>query len=270
LLLGAAIGDDSIVSSADRQLRAQLSRSLDAADARDRGLSEGLAVRERYEDDIYPTLVAGALGGERIGVVFLGRDEESVDGLVREAIAPTGARLAFDAVVAEPLDLVALGAAAGPGRFGALALQPGLLGAFAGRVAGDLVDGGALARRVERALFSTYAGTPGPVDAVVIVRDGRQAGGAAGALAAAFDARFAAGLVASGVPVVGVELTSTEPSVVGWYGAQQLASVDDLDLVAGRTALVYALAGAHGAYGTRSSAQALLPPTFASGATGAS
>ena len=41
----------------------------------------------------------------------------------------------------------------------------------------------------------------------------------------------------SGCPVVGVELTSTEPSQVPWYKSQDISSVDDLDATAGQAAL---------------------------------
>jgi hypothetical protein len=62
-----------------------------------------------------------------------------------------------------------------------------------------------------------------------------------------------------GIPVVGVELSGTEPSQIPWYQGKDLASVDDLDMTAGQAALVYALTGSHGAYGTKSTADSLLP-----------
>ncbi len=61
------------------------------------------------------------------------------------------------------------------------------------------------------------------------------------------------------MPTVGVELTSTEPSQVPWYQSQDISSVDDLDTIAGQAALIYALAGSHGTYGMKSSADSLLP-----------
>ena len=61
------------------------------------------------------------------------------------------------------------------------------------------------------------------------------------------------------MPAVGVELTSTEPSQVPWYKSRDISSVDDLDAPAGQAALVYALAGAHGAFGVKSTADSLLP-----------
>ena len=59
--------------------------------------------------------------------------------------------------------------------------------------------------------------------------------------------------------VVGVETTDTDPSQVGWYRDHDLASVDDVDQLPGRAALVFALAGADGAFGTKSTADGLLP-----------
>ncbi len=76
---------------------------------------------------------------------------------------------------------------------------------------------------------------------------------------AAFDAGVLDGVAAVGVPTVGVELSGTEPSQVPWYQSQDIASVDDLDTTAGQAALVYALNGSHGAYGTKPSADSLLP-----------
>ena len=61
------------------------------------------------------------------------------------------------------------------------------------------------------------------------------------------------------MPTVGVELSSTEPSQVPWYQSQNMSSVDDLNATAGQAALIYALSGSHGAYGTKSSADSLLP-----------
>ena len=44
-----------------------------------------------------------------------------------------------------------------------------------------------------------------------------------------------------------------------WYKSKNLSSVDDLDAPAGQAALAYALAGAHGAFGVKPTADSLLP-----------
>jgi hypothetical protein len=65
---------------------------------------------------------------------------------------------------------------------------------------------------------------------------------------------------ATAVPVVGVERSDTKPSHVTWYRDRGIASVDNVDDVAGRVALVFALAGrASGAYGVKGTAEGILP-----------
>src|SRR5205814_8408149 len=47
--------------------------------------------------------------------------------------------------------------------------------------------------------------------------------------AAAFESGLVAGVAPVGIPVVGVELRSTEPSQVPWYKSKGISSVDDLE-----------------------------------------
>jgi hypothetical protein len=272
LLLGAAIGDKNLYNKAERAKQARTAASLASAQASNAQLNGELTLRERYEAGVYPTLVADELVGERIGLVFLGADNNQIDQYVNEAIAPSGAQIAFDAVVREPPELATLSssAAAVPGatHYVGLANDPKLLAAFTNRVAQGLVSGGpaqSLLHAVEPALFSSYSGTFGNVGAIVIVRNDASVPSAAAAQTATFESDVAASLDATGVPIVGVELTDTNPSQISWYQQEQLASVDDIDDIAGQTALVYALAGAHGSYGIKSSAQALLPATLPTG-----
>jgi len=74
-----------------------------------------------------------------------------------------------------------------------------------------------------------------------------------------FEDGLMTGLSNNNGTVVGVETTDTKPSQVGWYRDHDLASVDDVDQLPGRAALVFALAGADGAFGTKSTADGLLP-----------
>ena len=60
--------------------------------------------------------------------------------------------------------------------------------------------------------------------------------------------------------VVGVETRDTDPSQIPFMTRHGLPTVDDLDLVAGRTALVYVLLGADGQFGVKDTADKLLPP----------
>jgi hypothetical protein len=140
-----------------------------------------------------------------------------------------------------------------------------LLEDFAAIVGKQLVSGGAqvdreLISRVRPRLLSAFDGQLGRLDALVVMRGDPQTLAPEQAKASSqFETGLLGGVGKVGIPVVGVELSGTEPSQIPWYQGKDLASVDDLDTTAGQAALVYALTGSHGAYGTKSTADSLLP-----------
>ena len=74
-----------------------------------------------------------------------------------------------------------------------------------------------------------------------------------------FESALIDGLRDSRAKVAGVEQTSTDPSQVAFMKDRRVTSVDDVDLVAGKTALVWGLLGGEGHYGIKGSAQRYLP-----------
>ena len=66
-------------------------------------------------------------------------------------------------------------------------------------------------------------------------------------------------MTATRVPAVGIESTGTEPSSISFFQGNDLATVDDVDDTAGELSLVFALLGAEGSFGVKSSADRLLP-----------
>lgn len=268
ILLGVAIGDAGLVSSAEQNLRDLQQSKLKSSQDQASQLQRQLALRAAYESDVYPQLVGGKLNGKRIGLLFIGEPTDTTNRLVRSALDGSGGQLVVVAVVRDPPDLSALGALAAPGRYGALGSDPTLLRPFAVRMGKQLALGGRLVGRVQGTLLSSYNGSLQPLDGVVLVRSRPTLSAADAKTADTFEQGLASGLSSSGVPVVGGETSATNPSNVPWYRSQNLSSVDDLDDIAGRTALVFALSGAHGAFGTKSTAETLLPQAGATG-TGA-
>jgi hypothetical protein len=135
-------------------------------------------------------------------------------------------------------------------------------GALVGRqfVSGGQLVNRELISRVRGSLLSAFDGRLGKLQGLVLVRaDPTGMTVAETQASVAFESGLVAGLAAAGVPVVGVELSSTEPSQVPWYESKNLSSVDDLDTTAGQAALIYALTGSHGAFGTKPTADSLLP-----------
>ena len=65
--------------------------------------------------------------------------------------------------------------------------------------------------------------------------------------------------------MVGVETSSTEPSSISFFQSNDLSSVDDVELTAGKLAMVFAMLGAEGSFGIKGSADRLLPDLLTQG-----
>ena len=259
VLLGVAIGDAGLVSSAEKSVRDSLRGDVNQARDQRRATQKSLDVERRYAKAAYPLLVAGRLTGQRIGLLFLGKPSEAIADDVRAALAGTGGQLAGTLAVRRPPDLAALAGAAGDTRYANLEQRPELLGPFGLRMGAQLVQGGALLRSEAAALFSTRAGSLGPFDAVVVSRSEPDLEGDDSKQSKDLESGIVKGLTDNAVAAVGVEEAGSDPSQVGWYRDHGLTSVDNADEAAGHAALVFALGGATGSFGTGPQAEALLP-----------
>ena len=263
LLLGVAIGDKGLVSGAEKDLRSSLRHDVvqaraDAADAR-----RSLTDREQLEArDFYPIMVADRLSGARVGIVAFGSVPDAYVDEVRTALDPTGGRLVSVSVIREPPDLKPLAAAAKGTRYAKLGRKPGLLGRFGVKIGRQFRVGGKFLAAMRPALLSQgrSSGTLDGLEGVVLVHSRADSEDpAARKRVDAFEAGVVKGLTGQGARVVGVEDTEQDPSSVPWFKRMGLSSVDDVNLVEGRTALIYALTGETGTFGVKSSASALLP-----------
>ena len=260
LLLGVAIGDKELVSGAREELRDSLRSDVRKADQqRDEALAR---VREqnRFADAAYPILTGGQLPGARIGLVLLGNDDGAPD-IVRDALEPTGADLAFVAVVRQSIDLETIAGRARGTRYANIERDPTLVDDLGRRAGIQMVLGGRLVGQVRTALLQSLSGRFGDLDGVIVMRaSNRPRDRQAADRMTELQDGIARGLVQTGVPVVGAERRASDPSSIGWFRDREMSSVDNIDEQAGRAAVVFVLAGSQGAYGRRDSAQALLPP----------
>lgn len=260
VLIGVAIGDSNLVSSARDGIVKNLRAEVGESQHRTEQVSSKLSEEEALADDLYPIAVNGLLSGQRVGLVFLGEPSDQIDEAVREAVTQAGGSLQAVVAVREPFDAAGVGTQAAGTLYAALPSEPSLTRRFAVRMGKEIVKGGTLLGAVHTRLFSSDDGELGSLDGVVIVRDEPQElSGEEAKATRALESGLLAGIAAEQVPAVGVELTSTEPSQVGWYQGEDLSSVDDLDTLAGKAALAFALAGNRGAYGVKPSADSLLP-----------
>jgi Copper transport outer membrane protein, MctB len=264
ILIGSAFGGD-VVESTRRNLERSLKGNLEAARDRADELAGELERSNEFAERVYPAIVGNrlrAVTGEplRIGVVAFGGLPNDLAADIELALESTGGRLVEVAVVSEPPDLDGMGSELQQTRFFDLAENSDTQEAFARGVGRQLMLGGTLLERVRGQLLSRASGEFGPLDGLIVVR--QQPDGLEGedrSETSTLEAGILDAATATRFPVVGVEREDTEPSSIGFLSSHGLATVDDLDEVAGRVALVFALLGAEGDFGTKDTADRLLP-----------
>jgi hypothetical protein len=271
VLIGVAIGDSSLVSSAQdglvHNLRGEVRASQRNLELAGRQLSE----QQNLVASFWPLAVHDLLAGRSVGIVFLGEPSNEVDSLVQDGVKEAGGEVKSVVAMREPPQPTVLGIAPASSDHAASSTEAKLIRHFGVRIGRELIVGGRLIEHVRSKLLSSYDGQFGGLEGVVVMRS-EPTGMSPEATHRTheFESGLLAGMSTEGVAVVGVETSSTEPSQVPWYKVEGLSSVDDIESVGGRAALAFALAGYRGAFGGKSSADAQLPSTAGApaGATG--
>ena len=259
ILIGAGFGQD-VVSNTSDSLKKSLEGDLRDARAEVDDLNAELDSEQRFSDQVYPALVDGRLEGERIGLIAIGGLQPGVSGDVEAMLEPTGATLAAVAVVRQPPDTRGLANSLEGTRFERVDRDLENLEDL-GRIAGrELVTGGRLIDDTRDQLLTRFSGGAERLDAVVIVRDppddlNPDEQDAADSL----ESGLVDGIRDAGDAVVGVERSDTDPSSIEFFASHEVSTSDSIDLVPGRVAAVFVLLGANGNFGTKDTADQLLP-----------
>ncbi len=265
VLIGVAIGDSNLVSSAKNGIVHNLNSEVSEARHQVATLQDKLSDQEEFATGLYPLAVHELLSGRNIGLVFLGGSSDQVNGLVHTAVTEAGGNVATVVAVREPLDLGGIDSEAAGTHYSQLAGSPETINRFGQLVGRQLVSGGQLVdrellSRVRASLLSAFDGQLMRLEGLIVLRsEPTGMSPEQSEAAAAFETGLLSGVAAAGVPTVGVELTGTEPSQITWYKGNNISSVDNLDQLAGQAALIYALAGSHGTFGVKTTADSLLP-----------
>src|SRR6185312_13316781 len=157
-LLGVAIGDSGLVSSAKQDIEDSLRGDVRASRAEAADLRSQLSQRDDYERQTFPDLVAGRLAGDQIGLIFLGDSDEQITDEIRDALEPAGATLRWVGALREPPDVDSLADRAEGTPYSAMSIDPTLLSPFAHRVGVQLVQGGKLVTQERPALMGSFSG----------------------------------------------------------------------------------------------------------------
>jgi hypothetical protein len=260
ILIGVGFGSDIVTGTAD-DLEASLESDLDDARAEIDDLQGQLDAEREFEAAVYPAVVADRLRSQRIALVALGGLEEGLARDVEATVGPAGGDLAEVAVVRDPPNLEDLASTVNERRARAIERgDPEELRAMGERAGRALVRGSDAFDRLRGTLLSRYSGRPGGIEGVVLVR--KRATDLEPEQEAASDA-LEDGLVeglSSQATTVGAEASDADPSSIVFFDDHGLASVDSIDRISGRVALVYALTGsATGNFGIKETADSLLP-----------
>ena len=225
VLLGVAIGDSNLVSSAKNGIVHNLDSEVGQARHQASQLQTRLTDEEAFVNGLYPLSVHELLAGRTIGLVFLGGSSDQVDGLVRTAVAAAGGNVTTVVAVQQPLNLAGIAHEAAGTHYASLGTSAKLterLGDLVGRqlVSGGPAVGRELVSRVRGSLFSAFDGQLTRLEGLVVMRaEPTGMSGPQSEASAAFETGLLAGVAAANVPAVGVELerhaTVADPVVQG-------------------------------------------------------
>jgi len=265
ILIGAEFGGDALTQTR-KDLEHSLVGNLQDARSHAEELSGELGRSDEFSERVYPVLTRDKLAGMQIGIVALGGLPGDITSAVESALAPTGAKLVAVGVVREPVDVNGLAGDLSKTRFGQLRTESDQLTELGKGLGRQLVIGGTLPEVVRGHLFSRASGSFGGLGGVIVVRDQPEdMGPVQKGKATQLEAALLSGITATRVPTVGIESSSTEPSSVSFFVANDLSTVDDVDLTAGKLAMVFSLLGAEGSFGVKGSADRLLPDLLTQG-----
>jgi hypothetical protein len=273
ILIGIGLSGKGFVSDAERKNLehqiSELTKDRDAARAQLAQATTRETATEHYADETYAALVKNRLEAKRIGVVFLGSVDHTVDTAVTQAVRAAGGRILRLRALRLPID---------DKKIAGIAAKRPLLLAYGGQgglhalgrdIAAELVLGGKtpLLDAFGDVLLEEREGGGKPqVDGIVICRNAQPQQGAS----QDFLSGLYAGLGDVASPAVGVERSTPPSSSIKAFTRAGLSTVDSVETSAGRLALVLELAGADGGhYGVRPTAtNGLLPPVAPLGTPG--
>jgi hypothetical protein len=258
ILIGVGLAGD-VVSGASQELEQSLRSDLDEANEESDRLATELEREREFGSRAYPALVAGRMAGIELALIGLGSLPRETAADVEAAIEPAGARLAAIAVVEMPPDAEELAASAGR-RYSGAARGGQPLSRLGEDLGAELAGGGALVERVRDVLFARFSGELAEVEGLILV------GSPPGdldedqqALSDALRDGLLSGIAGNGAEVAGAERTDTDPATLAPISDAGIATVDHVDLVAGKVSLVLSLLGAGGDFGVKEGAEGFLP-----------
>lgn len=261
MLIGSAMPGGDALDSRQQQLATALERQLGALRQKNQFLQDKVStlemdnnIQRQFESQVLPVLVAGKLKGRSVAVIVTAGQRRPDDLLNILEMAGAGIQsvtVLNGLVVEDRNDLLKkLGWPEMDEKTFTLRM--------AGEIAGAVLTGntGALEILAASRVIKVGGSYGGPLDDVIIAGGSQNKGMVK---IDSLDCPVIDLFRSWGVNVYGVEDSCTAHSYMKEYQKKGIATVDNIDTVPGQVSLVYAMAGSHGQYGVKSSAQKLLP-----------
>src|SRR2546423_9190676 len=254
ILVGAAIsgklGDAENAFSRDRI--DALNNQLNLERAKTQSVERRGSASNALVEAAYPALMGGRLAGKSFAVLFVGPVRGDLRSAIERALSDAGAGSPVRLIALDtPIDPNALDdALRGQSDLAHFAQSGGDFGALGETLGSELIEGGGTPSwsALSSELVQERSGsTSAPVDGAIVLRSWTPASdGSANqkAQAQATESLFEGvltGLDKTGLPVVGVETSTSSDSAIDVYRREGVASVDDVDAAAGRLALAILL-----------------------------
>jgi hypothetical protein len=263
ILVGVGIADRGYLDKGTKGLLeqrvAKLQNQLDKTSQQAGNLGREQDAARTYISQTYPVLVRNRLRGKRVAIVFVGSVDGGLRSAVTRALTDAGGEQLRLRVLTVPIDGPQIDATLasstnaasfrGQGRFETLGRALGqelMLG-------GDTPLWNAL---TDVLVEQREGGSKDPADGVIVVRTAKPQKNAT----SRFLLGLYSGLGSTSAPAVGVEASDARTTAIPVYKNAGLSSVDDVDTLAGKLALVLLLQGApSGQYGVKKTADEALP-----------
>ena len=260
ILIGVNFGDD-VVSGTARSLEESLQSDLDDARAEADELGAELDAEREFSEAAYPALVDGRLREDSVGLIAVGGLPKDVVENVEAMLEPTGATLAQVSVVRAPPDAEALAEQLQGTDYERVDRDSQQLEELSRVVGRQLVSGrGGLIDQVREEFLVRESGSSDELDEVIVVHDvPGDLGGDEEDATESMEGGLLDGIAEADPEAVGVETSDVEESSISLFDSHEIPTSDSIDLVAGQVAAVFVLLGADGNFGTKDSADQLLP-----------
>jgi len=259
ILLGTTLVERGLISEQKSQITS-LKKTFGEIKDKNNQLHEELTTYEDFASQVSPYLISNALVGRSLALIDTaganGADAETT----KKAIASAGGNVPVSIEMADPKvysDVKVLNSLAQ--IFQMPADAEALRQRVYSEVANQLVTASnpAVLDALEKAGVLQMNGTlTGPLSGGIMLSSDEKADPDE---LAKSDVPLIKALVAVGFPLIGVGGDKTDDKVLQTYKANGISTADHINTVPGQTAMVMALSGRGGSYGTGSSADRLIP-----------